>query len=52
MYAGAQPTCLVLVEVKRGVTEPLGLDLLMAVSCHVGAGNQTSVLCKNKCYNC
>jgi hypothetical protein len=50
MYAGAQPTCLVLVEVKRGVTEPLGLDLLMAVSCHVGAGHPKQVLCKSdKC---
>lgn len=33
---------------QEGVTEPLGLDLLMAVSFHVGAGHPKQVLCKSE----
>jgi hypothetical protein len=35
--------CLMLVE-DRGVWEPLKLESQMAVSCHVGTGNQKWVL--------
>lgn len=32
---------------KKGVSEPLTLELEVPVSCHVGAGNETQVLWKN-----
>ena len=43
-------TCLVSVESEEDVVT---LKLQMVVSCHVGAGNQTQVLCKsNNVLNC
>lgn len=38
---------------QKMMSDPLELELLMVVSCHVGAGNQTQVLCKsNNVLNC
>ena len=32
---------------KRTSSDPLTLELQMVLSCHVGSGNQTQVLCKS-----
>lgn len=46
VYLHTQP---VLTAAKRANTsDPLGLELEMIVSSHVGAGDQISVLCKSK----
>jgi hypothetical protein len=34
---------------QRRVSDPLELELQLSVSCHVGAGNGTRVLCKSSC---
>lgn len=40
-----RPVC-ALPSVAERVLSPLHLELLMVVSCHVAAGNQTRVFCK------
>lgn len=39
--------CAVPVEAKRGCGNPLELELQMIVNHHLGAGNQSWVLCKS-----
>ena len=49
IYVCVPHTCLVLMETRRGCQIP-GTELPMVVNHHVGAENQTQVLCKSsKC---
>jgi hypothetical protein len=48
MYLSVLHVCLVPVEIRRRALDSRELGLWTVVSCHVGAGNQTQVLCKSR----
>lgn len=52
MYKNFLPECIYMQTLKyqKRVPDSLKLELKMVLNCHVGAGSQNRVLCKNSKY--